>query len=154
MAPTLNNNLRGEQRVKPQSLHVSLLSHSRLAGPKRILPPHVIPVVNVERQHDHRHIQLEIAPPQPRQQELRLRRGGTALRREQLNQNRAVSLSLLLGRLIDRGGFRRAVAVSRRASAETGEETAPHYVVVSATGKEGGCRKGRLFFVFLSLFWV
>lgn len=92
----------------------------------------------MERQHDHRHIQLEIAPPQPRQQELSLRRGGAALRREQLNQNRAISLPLLLRRLIDRGRFRRTVAVSRRASAETGEKTAPHYVVVSVTGKEGG----------------
>ncbi|KAL6979115.1 hypothetical protein U1Q18_020779 [Sarracenia purpurea var. burkii] len=45
-------------------------------------------LICVVRQHDPQHFQVEVAPPQPRHQQLRLRRARAALRREELHHHR------------------------------------------------------------------
>jgi len=85
---TLDHNLWGVQRVKPKGLNIGLLSNGPLARPKRVLPAHVVPVVHVVGQQHHRHRQLEVAPPQSREHQVRRRRRRASLRREHLRQHR------------------------------------------------------------------
>lgn len=132
MGRALDHNLRREHGVLLQGLHIGLLPDRPLARPKRILPPHVIPVVHVVRQHHHRRFQVEVAPPQPRHHQLRRGRGGAALGGEELHHH-GTSPPKLLRRHVRRGGVRGVVVWGggRGASGSEAREEARHCVASS-----------------------
>jgi hypothetical protein len=83
----LHDDLRREERVEAERLDVGLLAHGPRAGRERVLPPAVVPVVDVEPQ-DHYLAGARVLR-QTRRHGVRLGRRAAPLRLEQLHQHRA-----------------------------------------------------------------
>lgn len=137
MGSALNHDLRREESIKLQGLDVGLLADSPLAGSEWVLPPHIIPVIHMVSQQDHRHLKLEITPAYPREQQLRFGGGGAPLWREQLHHHRPAPPLLLR-----RGTFLGILVLRRHgggggggggAFVEAGEETRRHSWRVAST---------------------
>ena len=133
----LDHDLRGVDGVKPKGLNVGLLSHGPLAGPKWVLPAHIVPVVHVECQQHHRHRQLEVPPPQPRQHQVRRRRRPAPLRREHLHQHGPRGPTAVLPRGSVVAGGTGAVMVL--AEAWCPECARRHRVRIGEVAAAGGC---------------
>lgn len=129
--PALKHKLRREHGIKIQSLHIGLLPHGPLARSVRILPPHVIPIINMICQHNYGHSELKVPSPQPRHQDLSLRWRLATLRREKLHQDCTAPPHLLRWHVSRRVLFMclRFFGASRwtAALAKTCQETTPHF---------------------------
>lgn len=131
MVLALNHDLRSEHSIKPKRLDVGFLPDGPLARTVRVLPAHVIPIIDVKGQNHHRHLQLKIASAQPRHHELRRRRRRATLRREQLDEHRTAALHLLRRQIRRRGALVKGIGASAVIAAaaalpEAGEETGRH----------------------------
>ena len=132
----MNDHLRSIQRVQTQSLHVSLLPHRPRTRSKRVLPPHVIPVIHMKRQNNNSRKRIfflllfasgrmEVSATETREKELCLGRRSASLRGEELHENWARMALFFGGEIAGGGDFGRGRR--RPASSETGEEPGRHF---------------------------